>query len=609
MWRMLCFLKKVRWIAAIASLVVIAKIAVEVLCVYFLSPAVTMVVHQLNTDGNLGFWNWIMANSESAVALRKILLVMALSQIGLGVMIYLRSVWDTKLSMNAVFHIRSAIYDRLQRASLSFFDDMTTGQVINRALGDLQAVRSFVNLSVLATLDIIVSLAFYLGLLYMRSPLLMLAALAPVPFWLLTILRYGKKMQPICREQQTITDEMMMTLTENLTGVHVVRSFGTEKAEIKKYSRLSSQWMDRLKNSLYVQAFFMPILRLIGSTAHIGLFVLSAWLILNQKMEVGDLMLLGAAMAALLGKLQQIRNMVEAYQKAIASSRRLFEILDLPITVGAAAPKKEKLKFKDGEIQFHDVNFSYGSVRALTGASVTIPGGKVTALTGPAGSGKSTLAGLIPRFYDPEQGKVTIDGVDLKDVDLHDLRHHIGIVFQETFLFSATVRENIIYGRKDVSEEMMRKAARAAFADEFIETLPNGYNTVIGAKGVGLSGGQCQRLALARALVYDPKILILDDATAALDTHTELTIHQRLDPLFKGRTVLLIAHRLSSVLWADHVLVMENGRVTQAGTHHELVESEGHYQEIVRLQMMTELGQEIEESHDNHHSPLQETAG
>lgn len=581
---MLFFLRPVWKTAAIAGLVVVARAASEVLAVYFLSPAVTAIATKL-AQGNdqQTFWTWFAGDSVSARELRSILLWMATTQITLGLMIYLRSVWDTKLSMRAVFHMRAAVYDRLQRADLSFHDRMSSGPLINRAINDLQAVRMFVNMSLLASLDIIFSLAFYLGLLGLRSPWLLGAALIPVPLWSLAIFRFSKKAQGICSLQQKASDRLMAALSENLYGVHVVRSFASEDREVARYSRLNRRLLANVKLAVGIQALLSPTLRLITMLAHVGLFLLTAWLIHEGRMTIGDLMLLGAAMAAILGKLQQINAVVEIYQKAVVSSRRLFEIMDLP---DATRPERkiERAKLTHGEIEFRDVCFSYAGSRVLDDVTARIPGGRITALMGPTGAGKTTLAGLIARFYDPERGQITIDGQDLRHFDVRDLRRRVGYVFQETFLFSSTIRDNIRYGRKDVSDEMVKVAARISMADEFIEKLPQGYDTMIGERGVALSGGQKQRLALARALVYDPEILILDEATTALDASTEEAVHERLDGVFKNRTVLLIGSRLVSVLGADRILVLEKGRLTQDGTHDELLHASGHYREIISAQ-------------------------
>lgn len=589
--RILKFLRPVRKIALIAALIIIARVVVEVLSVYFLSPVITTLATQFSAHDSQPFSDWIVGSSRSAKELRFILGWMTLTQLMLGLMTYLRSVWDTKLSMHIVYHIRGAVYDRLQRVALSFYDRMSTGQIINRAIGDVQNVRTFVNMSLCATLDIVVSILLYFTLLSLRSPWLLIAALLPIPFWWLAISKLGRKAQPLCEAQQQAADRAMSALNENLNGVHVVRAFATQAREIEKYRNFNEVLLKKFLATVKLQMRLIPTTKLIGTGAHIVLFVFAAWLIQRGQMVVGDIMLLGAAMAVILGKLQQVHAVVEAYQKAIVSSRRLFEILDLPqVTknIETGGVSQPKLQLSAGRVEFSDVTFGYADTPVLKNISLNIPGGKITALIGPTASGKSTLAGLIARFYDPQKGCIRIDGQNLCEVEVKDLRHKVGMVFQETFLFSSSIRDNIRYGRRDVSEEMVRRAVQIAHADEFIAGLPNGYDTLLGERGVVLSGGQRQRLALARALVYDPPVLILDDATAALDASTEHAVHSKLNPLFKNRTVLIIANRLTSVSHAEYVIVLENGHVAQMGTHDELLGREGHYREIVKTQLLTE---------------------
>ena len=586
MRRMLRFLRPVWKTATIACLVIVARSLAEVSSVYFLSPAITTLATKLNggaSEGNAIVW--IMGTSPSACELRIVLLFMALSQIILGVMIYLRSVWDTKLSMRAVFFIRSAVYDRLQRVDLKFHEKMSSATLINRATNDLQAVRHFVNLSLLSSLDIVVSLGLYLGLLLSRSPKLMCVALVPLPFWCFVIFRFSRKAQPLCQSSQEANDHLTSVLSENLTGAQVVRAFGAEQQEREKYRRQNDNFVTALLKIVSLQATLTPMLKLIATGAHIGLFAYSANLVNQGTLKVGDLLLLGATMAAILAKLQQINAIVEAYQKAIVSSRRLFEILDLKDALDSPATNLyQGFSLSHGDIEFCDVKLEMGGKTILSSINAKIPGGQVTALIGPTGSGKSMLAGLIARFHHPSNGSIFIDGQNLRDVELRALREKIGFVFQETFLFTSSVRDNIRYGRTDVSDEMVEAAAHTAMASDFISRLPQGYETMIGDRGISLSGGQRQRLALARALVFNPSILILDDATAALDSTTEMIIFRRLEKALRGRTVLVIASRLISVQSADHILVVEDGRITQSGKPEELAQSAGHYQEMIAIQ-------------------------
>ncbi len=572
--RMLKFLKPVQGTALIAAFVVLARIAVEIPTVYLLSPAITTVI-----QGAPG--------SSTVAQLRHIILGMGIAQLGLGVMIWLRSLWDAKLSMRTVFHLRNAIYDHLQHVGFPFHDKMTSGQLINRALSDLQSVRTFVNSSVISTLDIAATIAAYLGLLFFRSPWLMVAALLPIPIWCLLIRGFNRRSQVLYRAQQLASDSLMTALTENIGGAQVVRAFGLEKREMKKYARLNSRLLDRQHRMVGIQARLTPSLKAVASGAHVLLFVIASHFVLRQKLNVGDLLILGMAMGAILSKLQQVHFIIEVYQKGIVSARRLFEVLDTPRWTDFSDEPSE-FQWRGGELVFENVTFGYAPEKAiLKDISLRIPANQVTAIVGKTGAGKSTLGGMISRFYDPQAGSIQLDGHDLRSIELKELRRTVGYVFQETFLFSDTIRNNIRYGRLDVSDEMLYAAAKAAHADEFIEKLPQGYDTVLSEGGVNLSGGQRQRLALARALVYDPKILILDDATTALDPKTERSVQSRLDELFVGRTVIMIANRVCTVQCADHVIVLDHGRMSQTGTHKELSRSEGRYQDILRTQLET----------------------
>lgn len=588
--RMFSFLRPIRWTALIAGLVVLARAGTEVWAVWYVKEAVTAVGAIHNGHETRSFREWLAADDGSAAELRSLLLWMAGVQLLMGWTIYLRNVWDGRFSMRAVYYIREAVYDRLQHIGFSFHDRMTSGQIINRALSDLQNVRMFLNLSVIGALDIAAYIVGYFGLLMLCSTWLAAALLAPVPLWWWVINRFSTQAQPLFEKQQDASDAQMTALTENLQGVHVVRSFGTERQEIAKYARLNDGLLDRMFAMVRLQQRLNPTLRGIAIAAHIGLFLLAAALIRSGHLAVGDLMPIGLAIATILAKLQQINVLTEAYQKAIVSARRLFEVLDTPANV-AARPGAPAPKFTAGEIEFADVVFGYDEAKpVLRGVSCRIPGNKMTAIVGPTGAGKSTMASLIARFYDPQAGAVRIDGQDLRDVDLRELRRSVGFVFQETFLFSDTVRNNIRYGRTDVSDDMVRAAAEAAQASDFIERLSEGYETMLGERGVTLSGGQKQRLALARALVYDPKILVLDDATAALDAETEEVVATILNLLYAGRTVLTIAHRMSTVRRADHILVVEDGRVVQSGTHRELTAAPGYYRDVARMQLSLDDG-------------------
>ncbi len=574
--RMITFLYPIRFLALIACSIVVARIALEVVAVYFISPFVTTVTNQLSTGGRAdGFFSWLFSDASSAKDLRRVLGFMAASQVGLSLATFLASVWERRLSMGIITAMRTQVYDHLQHLEFSFYDRMTSGKLMNRALGDLDAVHGFVNMSLLATLNIVVSITAYMALLCWRSPYLLFAALIPLPLWCYVIFKFSKRSAPLYGSQQQAADAMLGVITENVAGKHVVRAFGSQKFESRKFTEKNEHFLTRLLSVIRWQATLNPMLQSLAILAHITMFFVCSWLIHRGALPIGDLMILGAAMGTILGKLNHINSIAESFQRAMVSGTRLFEILDAEPT-RPRLEGSEKIPSLRQDVIFESVSFAYESGKpVLKNVSCRIPGGQVTALIGPTGAGKTTLSALLARFYDPSSGRITLGDQDITRVNLHELRRHVGFVFQETFLFTDTIRNNIRYGRMDVSEEMLRRAAEASHADDFIRRLPDGYETRIGEGGVQLSGGQRQRLALARALVYDPEVLILDDAMAALDATTESMVRERLRELKSGRTILMITHRPSSLLLADHVIAMEDGRILAEGPPRELAREGG----------------------------------
>jgi ATP-binding cassette subfamily B protein len=593
--RALAFLRPVWRTAVVAVVVIMLRVLVEALAVYFLSPAISSIVELSRSPQASDFLSWLTSHDAGAGKLRSVLMWAAGTQLALAATNFLKPVWESKLSMQAVFHIRSLVFDRLQSSGFALYDRMTSGTLINRALSDLQVVRNFVNLIPLATVDILCTIVAYGAMLVVCSPWLGLALLGFLPLWWLTIVRFGSRAQTALSQQQQASDRLMTALTENIAGVHVVRAFGAEARETGRFDRLSTGLLERVFDVIRLQQVLTPAMKLVAAAAHITLFTLASWLILRGEMQIGDLLVLGIAMSAMLGKIQHISQMVDAYQRAKVSAARLFEVIDHPSETEAtrhAVP----LSLQRGAITLDNVSFGYVPGKpVLQSFSTTIPDHKITAVLGPTGAGKSTLAALIGRFYDPWQGRVLLDGQDLRTVAPQDLRRVVGFVFQETFLFSASIRDNIRYGRPDVSDEMVQAAAVAAQAHAFITAMPAGYDTPLGEKGVMLSGGQRQRLALARALVYDPKILVLDDATASLDATTEQALHQMVRPWLTGRTVIIVAHRINTVKHADKILVLSEGRILQEGSHRELRQVDGLYRDLVRMQL---VGRPIEFSED-----------
>ena len=532
-----------------------------------------------------GFWAWLR---EDDPATRRLLasLVSFTALVALYTTFrYMRIVADAKMSMHMVFHIRAAVYDKLQRVGFGFHDALSTGQLINRALSDLQHVRAFIQTSILMSLEITLAVLFSIALIYTRSPWVALAALAPLPFWVHYVLRFSRKIQPVAKRVQEAEDRNVSLITENIAGAHVVRAFAAERTEIQKYVANCDTFKERVLTRIRMFANFNPVFRGIALASHISLFAVGGALMIRGEMAAGDLLILGGAMSLVLQRLQGVATINEQYQNAIVSARRLYEVLFATATV-AQKDGARALPDGPGEVIFEGVTFGYDPEKPiLNNLSFSAKGGTAIAIVGPTGAGKSSLVNLIARYYDPQHGRVLIDGVDLRDLQLSSLRTAVAFVFQETYLFSDTIAANIAYGRPGLGAAEIEAAARLAQAHEFIERLPEGYDTVLTERGASLSGGQRQRLAIARAVVTNPRVLVLDDATAAIDPATEDQIRSSMRSVMQGRTTFIIAHRISTVRRADVVLVLERGRVTQTGTHVELMREDGHYRSIVDAQL------------------------
>lgn len=596
--RMFGFVTPVKFEVAVTGAVFILCNAVEVLADYLLKPAVD-IVKQLMFDKSAApesVWSWLLSPTSTGHQLLIALLWLAVARTAFGLLVWAKTYCSTWQSMSMVFYMREAVYDRLQRVGFSFYDQYSTGQLINRALNDLQQVRQFVIVGMHSSIDIVLALAGYFGLLWWRSPLLAGVAACSLPIWFWAIRYFAVKARPIYEAQMSASDGMVQALTENIAGVHVVRAFATEELEKKKFGARCSDLLASLLLGSDLQQRMTPLIRGIASATNIVLFSAGAALVQRGQLELGDLVFFGVAMNKILTRMQQINVISDAYQKAVVSSGRFFEILDCPDAT-PQAPDALQLPPGGGAVKFSHVYFGYEpGKQVLEDISFSVPAGSVIALVGPTGSGKTTLTALLARFYDPELGKIEIDGRDIRDATLQSVRDAVGYVFQETYLFSDTVARNIAYSDKDAPLSRIKEAAHIAQADEFIDRLPDKYDQLIGEYGATLSGGQKQRLAIARAVLHNPRVLVLDDSLSAVDPETEAQIRMGLDRIMKGRTVFLITSRISSAQRADHILVVENGRITQRGTHAELSKIEGYYRSVASSQFADE-GRGQPESH------------
>src|SRR5688572_11268182 len=467
---MFSFLRPVKGLAVIACGVLVGWIAVDIFTTRELGRAVDQIKLIRFGEGRVevGFWAWLGGASGHARALRNSVVMLGALMLISALLRYLRETCNTRLSMTMVFHIREAVYDKLQRVGFAFHDKVSTGQLINRALSDLQNVRSFIQTALLVTLEIVLIVGGYIILIFTLSPWLALVAAAPLPLWTWYILHFGKRVQPASKAVMEAEDKNVSIITENIAGVHVVKAFATEKQEVGKYHVACDTFFDKVRARIRMYANFTPVIRTIATASHLslylitGLFIIAGYSFMGRQMNVGAFVVLGTAMSAILQRLQQVAVISEQYQNAIVSSRRLWEVLAAPATVPVVEGAKG-LPPGPGAVRFENVTFGYDAEKpVLKDVSFEVGGGKVVAIVGPTGAGKTTLVSLIARFYDPQKGRILIDGVDLREMTLDTLRTNVAYVFQETHLFSDSVEANVAYGKPHVKGGAVEAAARLA---------------------------------------------------------------------------------------------------------------------------------------------------
>lgn len=502
---------------------------------------------------------------------------------------FLNYVYSTRLAVfvqrDVVAQIRADVYDKLQTLSFRFFDEQPSGTIINRVTGDVQQLRSFIDGVVMQSIIMLLSLAIYLTYMIRLHPLLTVACLATTPVLWISAVRFSQMVKPAYRRNRQLVDRLIHYLSECVQGMAVIRGFGLDRHVAEQFRERNDEVFTQQSWIFNRVSLFSPF---IGLLTQVNLFVLllyGGWLVYQHQLA------LGTGLVVFAGLLQQfsqqasnLASVTNSMQQSLIGARRVFEILDAPVEI-QSPPDAHRATRCRGDLHFANVAFAYTNGESvLSEIDLKIPAGKCLAILGPTGSGKSTLLSLVPRFYDPAAGAIRLDGVDLRQWDLLDLRRQIGIVFQENFLFSQSIAENIAFGHPDATREQIERAAHLASADTFIRALPDGYDTVIGEFGMDLSGGQRQRLAIARALLLEPPVLLMDDPTAAIDTQTEAEILAAMDSAMAGRTTLIVAHRISTLRKADHIIVLDGGRIVQSGTHQELLHVPGPYRSVAGLQ-------------------------
>ena len=503
-----------------------------------------------------------------------------------GAFTYLRSYAFQWIAERVAFDIRNDLYRHMERLSFTFFDRAHTGQLMSRATEDVNSIRRFLMMSLRAVVQTIAMLVIVAGILLAMNWRLALISLAVMPVLVWTAVRFGTTIRPKFLAAQQQFGVMTTALQENLSGARVVRSFAREDAEAEKFDATLAGLFDRDMATVRQFSWYFPFTTLLSALGVALVLWYGGHQVVSGALSVGELSAFYFYLTMLGQPIRMLGWVVNSVARALASGERIFDVLDTPPVITSPAHPRRLLEPR-GRVEFRDVSFRYPETTedALHDVSFVAEPGRRIALFGATGSGKSTITALIPRFYDVDAGAVLVDGVDVRDLALTDLRRSIGIVLQDTFLFSVSIRENIRYGRPDAADEEVVAAAKAAQAHDFIAALPDGYDTIVGERGVSLSGGQKQRVAIARALLMNPRILILDDATSSVDTETEYAIQIALRHASAGRTTFIIAHRLVTLQESDLILVLDHGEIVERGTHLELVTRGGLYTQAYELQL------------------------
>jgi ABC-type multidrug transport system fused ATPase/permease subunit len=488
-----------------------------------------------------------------------------------------------KVSLAVEFDLRQRFYNHLQALELGFFDSQQTGQLMSRATVDLQSIRFFLGYGLIFITQTALTITLAAAVMLALNPLLALIALAPAPIVVLVAARYNRLSRPAVQEVQQRIAELTAEAEENISGIRIVKAFAREEYQLGRFRRAVARVFDQSIYSTRLQAFFSPLIGFLPQIGIAAVLLVGGHKVIDGSLSIGALTTFYLFLSMLASPLRMLGVAMGMAQRAVASGNRMFEILDREPHI-TSPPDAPGLPAGGGAVRMEGVTLRYdGAGPALTDIDLDVPPGRTVALVGPSGSGKTSLVALIARLYDPSDGAVLVDGADVRSVDVGSLRSEIAFVADESFLFSASVAENIAYARPDATREEIEMAARRAQADVFIRDLPDGYETRVGERGLTLSGGQRQRVAIARALLADPRILILDDATSSVDARTERAIKRGLREVMEGRTTFIIAHRLSTISLADEIVVMDAGRIVDRGTHEELMEGCSFYAEIAEF--------------------------
>ncbi|MGI8945842.1 MAG: ABC transporter ATP-binding protein [Thermoleophilaceae bacterium] len=487
-----------------------------------------------------------------------------------------------RVSLGVELDLRNRMYHHIQSLELGFFDGQQTGQLMSRATVDLGSIRFFLGYGLVFMMQSVLTILIAAGVMVAVNPILAAVALAPMPLAIWVAFRYGRRNRPASQEVQQRIAELTAAAEENVSGVRVVKAFAQEQRQLRRFNQAVRRVFDQSMVSTRLRAFYTPFIGFLPQLGLAAIIVVGGRQAAAGTITVGEFVAFYGYVVMLTSPMRTLGMALGMAQRATASGARVFEILDREPRL-TSPPGAPPLPAGGGRVELRGVTFGYGDAEpVLRDVDLEVEAGHTVALVGGTGSGKTTLTSLISRLYDVGEGAVLVDGADVRTVDVASLRREIALVSDDAFLFSASLRENVAYGRPDASDDEIREAARQAGLDDFAAGLPAGYDTQVGERGLSLSGGQRQRVAIARALVARPRILILDDATSSVDATTESQIKQALSEVMRGRTTFVIAHRLSTIALADEVVVLEQGRIVARGSHEELLEQSTLYAEIAR---------------------------
>ncbi|MBP7196569.1 MAG: ABC transporter ATP-binding protein [Anaerolineaceae bacterium] len=569
----------------------LAKLAKKYSCLILLT-ALTM----LGLVGAQLFIPWIIRqliarltteplNQGTLDFITRISLIALMVFVARALMQFTRSYASHKAGWGVVSDARRLVYEHIQKLSLRFYEDKQTGQLMSRIINDTDL---FERMIAHALPDVIVNGITLIGvtaILLSMNVRLTLLTLIPIPLIIFALIGYSKLVRPAFKTRQQSLGELNAVLNDSLSGIREVKAFAREEDELDKVDNKIQLVLHKNLRALKLMAIFNPIFDLAAGIGQLLVIFFGARMAIGGTLSIANLVAFFLYLDSFYTPVRNLGNSMEAVQESLAGFERIADILIVPPEIASPAEPHEFPEPIRGNVRFENVGFHYNpGEEVLTDINLEIPAGSTIALVGPTGVGKTTLVSLIPRFYDVTQGSVFIDGVDVRDIALEQLHQSVSMVLQDVFLFHGTVRENILFGKPDATEEEMIRAAQIANAAEFIDQMPHGYDTLIGERGVKLSGGQKQRLSIARAVLKDSPILILDEATSSVDTETELLIQQALERLIKGRTTIIIAHRLSTVRNADRIVALEGAKIVEAGTHEELLAEKGLYYKLYTAQ-------------------------